>query len=181
MARNYFEKADQDDNRSLDKNEIKKILKKMQISIDNKTLEARFNAFDHDKNGTFDMKEFEKFVQYLLRKPELLGLFKQYAKAYNGVDDQPVMTAAELAKFYKQEQKIDLAEQEAENIISRLKNNSVTPLHRDYKQVQKVSFYDFGTLIFSDLNLAFKSEHHGVYQVIFLLDKSVFSRNIIRI
>jgi len=164
MARDLFDKADLDNNKMLEKDEIKKILKRMQINIDNKTINARFEAFDKDKNGSIDRKEFDAFIQSLLRKNELSKLFATYSREYKGHDDEPTMTAQELMIFYKVEQKVELSEQEANEIIHQIKKGSVSAFH-NYKKIPKISFYDFGTLIFSNWNLAFNPEHVEVYMV----------------
>ena len=111
IARDLFDKADVNNDKLLEKDEIKQILKKMQISIDNKTLNARFSAFDKDKNGVFDKREFDLFIQSLLRKNELIPLFSKYAKDYNGVDDMSVMATDELIRFYKEEQNTILSDE----------------------------------------------------------------------
>jgi Ca2+-binding EF-hand superfamily protein len=164
MAHQLFDKADLDGNNVLEKNEIKKILKQMQMKIDNKTLNAKIEAFDTDKNGTIDKKEFETFIQSLLRKKELSGLFKRYSRDYKETDDEPVMTAEELVVFYKEEQKMTITQPEAVEIILQIKKGSVSA-SQNYKDVPKLSFYDFGTLIFSNWNLAFNPEHTGIYMV----------------
>ena len=164
IARSLFEKADLDNNKTLEKDEVKKILKRMQINIDNKTLNAKFEAFDKDKNGVFDRKEFDLFIQSLLRKKELTTLFTKHAKDYQGIDDEYVMRVKELVNFYHEEQKMSITEQDALDIINQIKKGSVSAYH-DNKKLPKISFYDFGTLIFSNWNLIFNSEHTEVYQV----------------
>jgi Ca2+-binding EF-hand superfamily protein len=164
IARNLFSKADLNDDNILNKDEMRKIMKQMQINIDNKTFNQKFEAFDKDKNGVIDKKEFNNFIQTLMRKPELLPLFKKYASEYNGVDDAPVMTPQELVRFYKEEQKMEILEQEALEIIDKLKNGSVSS-YANFEKIHRMSFYDFSALIFSNVNLIFNSEHVNVYQV----------------
>lgn len=138
----------------------------MQINIDSKTLNQKFEAFDKDKNGTIDKKEFFQFVQSLMRKPELLPLFTKYASGYKGDDDEPVMSAQELVRFYKEEQKMQIPEQEALEIITRFKKGSVST-YPQFEQIPKMSFYNFNNLLFSNCNLIFNADHSLVYQVLF--------------
>lgn len=141
-------------------------MKRMRVNIDDKTLNQRFQGFDKVKNGTIDRKGFDTFIQTLLRKQELFKLFTQYALGYKGIDDEPVMTIQELMNFYREEQKTDITEKEALEIVNWLKKGSVSTFH-NFKKIPKLSFYDFGTLIFSNQNLIFNSEHAHVYQVAF--------------
>lgn len=164
MARELFEVADKDGDQKLNKEEVRKFLKTNQIDISKKEFNDRFDAFDIDKNGTIDQKEFIILMQNLQRKEELLPVFTKYAKEYNGKDDEPVMSISELIQFYKYEQATDLSQDQAKEFFELLKKVSVSGNPQN-QRIEKISFHDFGTLIFSDWNSAFNPQHRQVHMV----------------
>ena len=48
----------------------------MQVQINKKALDEKFQEFDIDNNGTIDKKEFDIFMQDMLKKEELKPVFK---------------------------------------------------------------------------------------------------------
>ena len=158
LAREIFNRADIDGTKSLDKSEVRGMLKGLQIYVKNKEIDSFFEMYDIDKNKRIDIKEFEVFVTELLRKEELLPLFKKCCALHGERRrSEPSMTLLELLKFFQEEQtqSITLA------TLRKLNTNfEVIPATKPC-----ISFDFFCTLIFSQRNTIFNPEHSYNYQV----------------
>lgn len=165
IARDIFIRADIDGTKALDKNEIRMMLKELQIYVKNKEITAIFERYDSDKNAKIDMQEFETFITELFRKEELIPIFEKYAPNFrDGEYDQPVMSLFELLKFFNDEQKqmVTLA--------------SLRKIHKSFEHINAtkscISFDVFGSLIFSLKNTIFNPNNSYQYQVRFYLASS---------
>ena len=163
VANEFFTLADKDGDKKLAKDEIRTILLKMHINIHKKAFDVKFDEFDEDKNGVIDKHEFGYFMQHLLRKEELLLLFKKHAKRFTGDPGAAVMNLNELINFYQVEQDTVLPRDEATEIIARIKDECLSPTRSSARHF--LSFHEFSALIFSNWNLIFNPELRSPHQV----------------
>ena len=71
--------ADLDGSKKLDFEEICKIYKSMQIDIiSKKYLRKIFDKYDKNKDGGIDVNELENLFRDIMKKTELIDIFKQY-------------------------------------------------------------------------------------------------------
>lgn len=174
MAKDIFNKADRDGSKQLSKDEMKKILRELQIDADQKYFKEIYKQYDADGNGLMDKKEFDHMLKALFEKKELIPLFKTYAKKFDETKkDEPCMTFQELQQFYKIEQNVEATVEELSKIFEMI-NKENPAADEATGATQMISFYDFSTIIFSRWNLIFNPEKSGVYQVGMFLQKQVF-------
>jgi Ca2+-binding protein (EF-Hand superfamily) len=159
LAQDIFHRADTSGSKTLSRDEIKKMFKELQMSISKKELNDLIARYDKDKSGEISFDEFKEMITELLRKQELVPLFKQYAKEYQAnVYDAPAMTLNELVNFMRKEQK-------QETSIRNLLTLSDNFKGKDPDE-PCISFDDFVAIIFSMRNIILNPEHSYVYQVI---------------
>ncbi len=164
LAQDLFHRADTSGSKSLSKDEIKKMFKELQISANKKELNEIILRYDKDRSGEISFDEFKDMITELLRKNELVPLFKKYAKEYqDGVYDVPAMTLTELVAFLRKEQKQDTSIRNVLTLSDSFKTKG--------PDEPCISFDDFVAIIFSMSNLILNPEHACVYQVIFEFPK----------
>ena len=157
LAREIFNRADIDGTKSLDKVEVRGMLRSLQIYVKNKEIDSFFEAYDMDKNGRIEIKEFEVFVTELLRKEELMPLFEKYcALQSQRRESEPSMTLSELLRFFQEEQ--------AQSIMLVTLRKLNTNFENIGETKPCISFDFFCTLIFSQKNTIFNPEHSYQYQ-----------------
>lgn len=160
LAQDIFHRADTSGSKSLSKDEIRKMFKELQISMTKKDLNDIFVKYDKDKSGEISFDEFKDMITELLRKSELIPLFKTYAREFKeGSFDTPAMTLEELVKFLRVEQKQEASIRDVFQLSDSFKS-------KDPKE-PCLSFDDFVAVIFSMNNMILNPEHTYVYQVIF--------------
>ncbi|CAL4059861.1 unnamed protein product [Meganyctiphanes norvegica] len=104
FLRTKFEEADKDTNGALSFDEVCKLLKKLNISMDNKNARKLFDAANTDKK-TKDLKqvlnedEFIAFYHALLKHPEIEKLYKTYAS-----EKSELLSTEQLLDFLKKDQ-----------------------------------------------------------------------------
>ncbi len=158
-----FNKADKDGDKTLTKDEVRKMLREMQLSVDKKSFNEIYQKFDIDKNGLLDRNEFNLFIQTLMEKKELIPLFQKYAKAFDEKKkNEPCMTIEELQQFYYSEQHLHLKVEEIKEIASIIKEED--PAFAQSK-TELISFYEFSSLIFSNWNEVFNPRRKEIFQV----------------
>lgn len=158
LIREMFLKADTDGTKTLDKGEVKELLKSLQIYMRNKEINQIFEKYDADKNKKIDMQEFENFVIEMTRKMELLPLYRQYAALYvEGEYQEPSMTLFELLKFFSVEQNQIINLETLRKLSDSFAHISATK--------PCISFDFFGVIIFSSRNTIFNSDMSYIYQV----------------
>lgn len=158
LARDIFARADADGTKTLNKHEIRQIFKDMQIYMKNKKVNDIIDKYDFNKNGTIDFGEFQELVKMLLRKDELIPLFKKYTVGWLTEDyDSPTMTLIQLLRFFQEEQKQELTIEEIRKFDDSFAD--VSPAK------PCISFDQFCDLIFSMLNTIFNPERSIEFQV----------------
>ena len=126
LAQKLFLKADKDGNKTLDFDEVRKILRQLRIEINNEYLVKFFEKYDKDRNKTIDWTEFQEIIDDISLKPELKPVFKKYClEAKNLKEDDPLFNNAqmefkEFAEFLKKEQKQDLSELEFRKLLGMI-------------------------------------------------------------
>ena len=163
ISADVFSKADKDGSKTLTKDEVRKLLREMQLNVDRKAFNDIFQTFDADKNGMLDKKEFYLFLHTLMEKKELIPIFKKYAKAFDEKKkNEPCMTFEELQQFYLKEQHTNLSLDELKEMaeIIRKDDPTVNQSNEDF-----LSFYDFSALIFSLWNTVFDPLRREIFQV----------------
>jgi hypothetical protein len=124
----------------------------------NKKVNDIIDKYDFNKNGTIDFGEFQELVKMLLRKDELIPLFKKYTVGWLTEDyDSPTMTLIQLLRFFQEEQKQELTIEE------------IRKLNDTFAEVSPakpcISFDQFCDLIFSMVNTIFNPERSIEFQV----------------
>jgi len=153
-----FLKADVDGTKTLDRNEVRELLKGLQIYMRNKEINALFDKYDSNKDNKIDIEEFETFVIELTRKKELLPIYRKYASQYEeGEFSEPSMNLFDLLKFFHVEQKQMIT-------LEDLRRLSPSFEHTNSMKVC-ISFDFFGNIIFSLRNTIFLPEKSYLYQV----------------
>lgn len=153
-----FLRADVDGTKTLDRNEVRDLLKDLQLYMRNKEINAIFDKYDNNKDNKIDIEEFETFVIELARKKELLPIFRKYASHYvEGNFIGPAMNLFDLLKFFHVEQKQTLTLEDLRRLSPNFEHtNSTKPC---------ISFDFFGNIIFSLRNTIFDSDKSYLYQV----------------
>ena len=79
MAKKLFLKADHDGNKILSLNEVKLILQKLNMQINQGFLKRIFERFDENSSKTIDLAEFQRLIDDLSMKPELEDILSSTA------------------------------------------------------------------------------------------------------
>jgi Ca2+-binding EF-hand superfamily protein len=83
-----FSKADTNNSGSLNLQEVKKLMKDLNIFIEDERAQQIFNEFDRDNSGTIDRREFEKLVDRIMEKPEINEIFLKASHGKDSLDFQ---------------------------------------------------------------------------------------------
>ena len=125
--------ADQDGNNMLDFQEVKALLVKLNLKVEDRVIRERFNQVDVDRNGVLTRGEFEELHRLLSTRSELNTLFEQYS---GNSGQGRGMTKETFAAFLREEQG---------EIVTQTK---VEELFRSYGQ-GKWTISDFTNYLFS--------------------------------
>lgn len=158
LAKEFFDVADTDGTKALDKKEMQKFLKDLQLYVKKNEIELLWKTYDANKDNEIDPVEFERFITELFRKDELILVFKKYASAYvQGDYETPQMSLFDLVKFFQEEQKQTITIAEARKI------------HPSFETVFAmkpcITFDFFGCLMFSMKNTIINPVNSFVHQV----------------
>lgn len=148
----------------------------MQININKTYLDQFFMKYDLDNNNVIDFEEFQKVIEDISQKPELLPIFKKYAGSTRPVlnmtnDKDLIMCFEELQLFFKNEQKQISMDGELEELLLILRNaDSGVDLMEMIKknpilEKKNVSFLEFTSIIFSMTNSILDPHKAEIYQV----------------
>lgn len=81
MVKSEFARTDVNGSGSLDFQEVKEMLERLNISnLPDAELMQLFNLIDLDRSGTIEYHEFQNLITILYEKPELKSLFDIYAQ-----------------------------------------------------------------------------------------------------
>lgn len=91
-----WDRADSDHDGSLSFKEVKKLMVRMNVEMNDDSLMSIFKAHDKSQNGTLELDEFTQLYMTLTNRPELKPIFDEYAsKPDKG------LTEAEFTRFLK--------------------------------------------------------------------------------
>lgn len=107
------------------------------------------NSMKIKESGKLNLNEFVSFLYRLSERKEIKTLFEKYSA------DGKVMTAADLTKFIKLEQKQPLMTEDASGIIIKFYTGS---------RSSGLTLQQFSNFLLSDLNAVFNPAHMCVYQ-----------------
>ncbi|XP_064634557.1 1-phosphatidylinositol 4,5-bisphosphate phosphodiesterase delta-1-like isoform X2 [Lineus longissimus] len=118
-VKEFFMKADKNNDGSLTLREIEKILPEMNIDIKKSHIRQLFDSANTDKASnrkgeqSLDREEFVAFCRSLQARPEVDALFEIFT------DDGEYMTKADLTRFLKDEQKVDASFEYVTELINK--------------------------------------------------------------
>ncbi|XP_071942577.1 1-phosphatidylinositol 4,5-bisphosphate phosphodiesterase delta-1-like isoform X2 [Antedon mediterranea] len=160
--RDYFLKADTNNDGTLDFDECFKLLKKMNMKIERSHAKHLFKEADVKKSQTasgkvvenrLDIDEFVAFYKKITNRTEIKELFKKYS----GDDDY--WTASEFTKFMHESQKrLDVKEEWCLNVIEKYEQKEVC------RQKKILSYDGFVLFMLGPNGLVFNPYHDSVYQ-----------------
>ena len=184
IAQKLFIKADKDGSKTLDFDEIKKILQILHIEINHEYLVRIFDKYDKDKNKMIDWVEFQAMINDICLKNELKAVFKRYCTEAATIDENDekfneiTMDYTEFQEFLKKEQKQELTQQDFRKLLKLIHadatmmlmeetQNELSEIEISSKNLQKrtrLTFSEFCSIIFSKNNSVFDPEKQEVYQ-----------------
>lgn len=186
LAQKLFIQADKDGNKTLDYEEINKILKQLHMDINHEFLLKIFMKYDKDHNKTIDWIEFQEMIDDITLKSELEILFTHYCKDAQLLINGKGLSLArmdfqEFQEFLQKEQKQKISKQKFEQLLflmhfSQTKNNNNIPeLLNSFDASCDINpsnnlndsfltFSEFCTFIFSPNNDIFDPEKLETYQ-----------------
>lgn len=88
-----FSKADTNKSGNLNFEEVKKLMKDLNIYLEEQEARQIFNEFDSDRSGSIDRREFERLVERIMEKPEITHIFQQLSNS------QPSLTFEDFQRF----------------------------------------------------------------------------------
>lgn len=153
--REAFQMADKNNDRSLDFEEILKLLKQLNADMDKKYVLELFNKADTTKTHgkpVLDAEEFVRFYHMLTERPEIDEIFMKYD------DGKGYWTFSDLCKFFYHEQKLDLTEDQSKELIAAFEPQKQLQLE------EHLSPIGFRTLLASNEQQLFNPIHKRVYQ-----------------
>ncbi|XP_022111015.1 1-phosphatidylinositol 4,5-bisphosphate phosphodiesterase delta-4-like isoform X2 [Acanthaster planci] len=160
--RETFEKADRNQDGSVDFEECMKLLKKMNVKMDKNHAKKLFETADvhthQDAKGktvtkALDAEEFISFYQMVTRRPELVKVFQEYS----GEDDY--WTLQEFVEFMHEEMKrLQVKPQWCKEIIQKYEPSE------ECKKRDILSFDGFQLFMKGPNGLLFNPFHSTIYQ-----------------
>ena len=185
MAQKLFLQADKDGNKTLDLEEIRKILQQLHIDINHQYLVKFFAKYDKDKNNSIDWTEFQEIIDDISLKPELKQVFSRYSYEAKNLSDEKLFSSShmefkEFQEFLRKEQKQEMTEKEFRKLLyliqadptNNMNMNSMNDSQknpsfceeRDPREQLAISFSEFCSIIFSRNNELFEPEKLEIYQ-----------------
>lgn len=174
IAKKLFLKADKDGNKTLSHNEVKSILQKMHMQVNNRFLSNLFKKYDVNKNGDIDLEEFQNLIDDISIKSELEDVFKKYCQEAKYQEfTKAKITYSEFQEFLKKEQKQDISETDFTKLLFFLNTDlstletipvETTTFNKEETVKPGLSFSDFCTFIFSKKNEIFEPEKLALHQ-----------------
>ncbi|NXL56014.1 PLCD4 phosphodiesterase, partial [Chordeiles acutipennis] len=112
--RDWFQKADKNKDGRMNFKEVQRLLKMMNVDMNEDHALRLFQAADKSDSGTLEGEEFVLFYKSLTQREEVLSLFQEYS------EDGKKLTLLELVDFLQQEQlEIEGTEELAMGLIDK--------------------------------------------------------------
>ncbi|XP_074949289.1 1-phosphatidylinositol 4,5-bisphosphate phosphodiesterase delta-4 isoform X3 [Phalacrocorax aristotelis] len=96
--RDWFQKADKNKDGRMNFKEVQRLLKMMNVDMNEDHALRLFQAADKSESGTLEGEEFVLFYKALTKREEVLSLFQEFS------EDGKKLTLLELVDFLRQEQ-----------------------------------------------------------------------------
>lgn len=185
MAQKLFLQADKDGNKTLDLEEIRKILQQLHIDINHQYLVKFFEKYDKDKNNSIDWTEFQEIIDDISLKPELKQVFSRYSNEAKYLNDEKLFSIShmefkEFQEFLRKEQRQEMSEKEFRKLLYLIHADPTNTMNMysmndskknksfceeiDPRDQLSISFSEFCSIIFSKNNELIEPEKLEIYQ-----------------
>lgn len=145
-------KADKNFDDKISQKEMKSFLQDINIEVDEDYAEMLFQKCDKSKCGFLEGKEIEHFYEILTQREEIDVIYGEYAKT------DGLMSAADLVNFLLNEQKEDVSQNDALQLIEKYE------LDENAKAKQQMTKDGFLMYLHQPEGLIFNPAHKSVYQ-----------------
>ncbi|XP_062390525.1 1-phosphatidylinositol 4,5-bisphosphate phosphodiesterase delta-4 [Sardina pilchardus] len=149
----WFVKADKNKDGRMNFKEIRKLLKMMNLDMNEQHAMLLFKTADKSQSDSLEAEEFVEFYKMLTERKEILELFQEYSS------DGEKLSVCDLVDFLREEQlEGDTSQQHAVDLIDRYEPSG------NAKKRQAMSIDGFLMYLCSPEGSIFNSEHQGLYQ-----------------
>ncbi|XP_052403752.1 1-phosphatidylinositol 4,5-bisphosphate phosphodiesterase delta-1 isoform X1 [Carassius gibelio] len=144
--------ADKNFDNKISQNEMKSFLQDINIKVSEVYAEMLFQKCDISKCGYLEGKEIEHFYEILTQREEIDVIYGEYAKT------DGLMSAADLLNFLMKEQKEDVSQNDALQLIEKYE------LDEKAKAKQQMTKDGFLMYLLQPEGMIFNPAHKSVYQ-----------------
>ncbi|KAM6986783.1 1-phosphatidylinositol 4,5-bisphosphate phosphodiesterase delta-4-like [Aplochiton taeniatus] len=149
----WFQKADKNNDGRLNFRETRKLLRMMNVDMNEEYTLRLFNRADESDTGSLDSEEFVQFYKMLTKREDVWTVFQDYSR------DGEKLTASELQDFLLQEQReTKSSRQRAQELID------LYELSEAAKKLGAMSLEGFQAYLCSQEGEVFNPEHRGLHQ-----------------
>ncbi|XP_076119821.1 1-phosphatidylinositol 4,5-bisphosphate phosphodiesterase delta-4 [Alosa pseudoharengus] len=149
----WFVKADKNKDGRMNFKEIRKLLKMMNLDMNEQHAMLLFKTADKSQTDSLEAEEFVEFYKMLTERKEILELFQEYSS------DGEKLSVCDLVDFLREEQlEGDTSQQHAVDLIDRYEPSD------NAKKRQVMSIDGFLMYLCSPEGSIFNAEHQGLYQ-----------------
>ncbi|XP_063069568.1 1-phosphatidylinositol 4,5-bisphosphate phosphodiesterase delta-4 [Engraulis encrasicolus] len=149
----WFVKADKNKDGRMNFKETRKLLKMMNLDMNEQHAMLLFKAADKSQTDTLEATEFVVFYKMLTERKEILALFQEYSS------DGKKLSVCDLEDFLREEQQEgDTSQQHALELIERYEPSQKA------KKNQYMSRDGFLMYLYSPEGSIFNAEHRALYQ-----------------
>uniref|UniRef100_A0A673FVU9 Phosphoinositide phospholipase C n=1 Tax=Sinocyclocheilus rhinocerous TaxID=307959 RepID=A0A673FVU9_9TELE len=145
-------KADKNFDNKISQKELKSFLRDINIEVSEDYAEMLFQKCDKSKCGFLEGKEIEHFYEILTQREEIDVIYEEYAKT------DGLMSAADLLNFLLHEQKEDVSQNDALQLIEKYE------LDENAKAKQQMTKDGFLMYLHQPEGLISNLAHENVYQ-----------------
>eukprot|EP00062_Callorhinchus_milii_P023737 gi/632982916/ref/XP_007908390.1/ PREDICTED: 1-phosphatidylinositol 4,5-bisphosphate phosphodiesterase delta-3-like [Callorhinchus milii] len=147
----YLHKADKDNDSEMSFQEIKDLVKMINLKVNEEYITCLFQQCDRSKSSKLEEHEIEEFCQLLMQRPELEEIFNYYSG-----EDQ-ILAVREISNFLKEQKEVP-SEENGLSIIQRHE------LNEKAKQNQLLTRDGFVMYMLSPDGDIFNHSHDLIYQ-----------------
>ncbi|XP_072788184.1 1-phosphatidylinositol 4,5-bisphosphate phosphodiesterase delta-4 isoform X3 [Taeniopygia guttata] len=151
--RDWFQKADKDKDGRMNFKEVQRLLKMMNVDMNEDHALRLFQDADKSESGTLEGEEFVLFYKALTQREEVLSLFREYS------EDGKKLTLLELVDFLREEQLEDECTEELAMELIDKYEPSETARARHVLSVDGFLMY-----LCSPEGSIFNPQHRGLWQ-----------------